>query len=316
MEIQRIENQLEIIIPTYNRKVALRYTLEQILAEKNPLRSCSVTVLDNCSTDGTSEMLTEFAQTHKNIRIIRRNKNIGGNANITRAFELAKAEYVWVLCDDDEYDFTHAHELAQVLQTKPAAVLVVRHTRPKLGVGEIFQECSFVPGAIYRTEFITSDTLINMYFEIAYMFPHLAITASVFNAGKTIVPLPHPLVLRMPDPAYTRGLSGPGHPFMRETDWILAYLVTSLLLTNTKHRLAVLRALDIAGDNFYNLCGRFMSVPKNKILLYGLGLRIFPGIMKLGFACLAWPAYICSFYKTAYGRYIRLFGKFKTKIYR
>jgi len=315
MEIQTtLESQLEIIIPTYNRKANLEHTLVQLTAPESPVRNCSIMVLDNASTDGTAEVIEQFAAKFKNITSIRHRKNIGGNANITRAFELAKAEYVWVVCDDDKYDFTHAHELAQILQTKPAAVFVVQHTHSKLGIGELFQECSFVPAAIYRTEFITGDTLINMYFENAYMFPHLAVTANVLNAGKEILSLPHPLVLRMPSPAYTRGLSGTGHPFIREMDWILGYLITALLLTNPKHHNDAVHALDIDGDNFYNLCGRFMSLPKNKILLYGLGLRVFPGIMKLGFACLAWPAYICSFYKTARGRYVRLFGKFKAKI--
>jgi len=311
-----ISEQLEIILPTYNRKDCLARTLTQLMAQNSPVRDCKITVLDNCSTDGSSAVIDDFAAKYKNLTHIRHEKNIGGNANITRAFEMARAEYVWVLCDDDEYDFSHAEELEAVLQTKPAGVLVVQHNRQQLGIGEIFQECSFVPGAIYRTDLITSEILFNMYFSVSNMFPHLAVTAGIINAGEEIVPLPHPMIIRTPAPGYLRGLSGNIHPFIKEMDWILGYLSTVLLLTDAAQRTKCVRALNIDGDNFYNLCGRFMSLRKNKILLYGLGLRLFPQLYKLKFALYAWPAYVCSFYKTEHGLYVRLFGKFKTKIWR
>lgn len=311
-----ISNTLEILIPTYNRQETLRETLEQILSDNSPVKNCQITVLDNCSTDGTSDMLDEYAAKYSNIKHIRHEKNIGGNANITRAFEIAKAEYIWVLCDDDKYDFSHPEELAAALAQKPDALLVVQHARKQLGVGDIFQECSFAPGAIYRTEFITPDTLMNMYCNIVYMFPHLAVTARVINAGGNIAVLPHPVIIRIPCPTYTRGSSGWVHPMYREMDWILGYLVTVLLLNDVKHQQACIRALDIDGDTFYDLCGRFMALPKNKILLYGLGIRLFPAWYKLKFALLAWPAYLCSFYRTERGLYVRILGKFKMKIWR
>ncbi|MBP5617076.1 MAG: glycosyltransferase family 2 protein [Elusimicrobiaceae bacterium] len=310
-----IELKLEIFIPTYNRKAQLENTLIQLVAPESPVKNCSITVLDNASDDGSSQVIADFAAKYSNIKHIRHAKNIGGNANITRAYEMAKAEYVWVLCDDDTYDFTHANELVQALQQKPDALLVVKHSRKQLGPGDIFQECSFAPAAIYRTEFITSDTLMNMYCNIVYMFPHLAVTAQVINKGGHIAVLPHPIVIRTPCPAYTRGCSGWVHPMYREMDWILGYFVTMLLLNDVKHQQECILALDVDGDNFYNLCGRFMALPKNKILLYGMGLRLFPAWYKFKFALLAWPSYLCSFYRTEHGLYVRILGKLKTKIW-
>ena len=81
MEIQK---QLEIIIPTYNRKVHITHTLEQLTAADSPVKNCSITVLDNASTDGSSEVIESFAKKFANVTHIRHPKNIGGNANITR----------------------------------------------------------------------------------------------------------------------------------------------------------------------------------------------------------------------------------------
>ena len=101
-----LKEQLEILLPTYNRKKHLLRTLTQLTAPESPVRSCSLTVLDNASTDGSSELIEEFAAKIPTIKHIRHAKNIGGNANIARAFEMARAEYVWVLCADEADDIS------------------------------------------------------------------------------------------------------------------------------------------------------------------------------------------------------------------
>ena len=42
-----LKEQLEILLPTYNRKKHLLRTLTQLTAPESPVRSCSLTVLDN-----------------------------------------------------------------------------------------------------------------------------------------------------------------------------------------------------------------------------------------------------------------------------
>ena len=97
---------LQVVLITYNRRRALGHTLERIFADDSPLRRCQVTVLDNCSTDGTGELLAEAAARHPNLAVVTHRRNIGGNANIVRAFESAAKKYIWVLCDDDDFDWS------------------------------------------------------------------------------------------------------------------------------------------------------------------------------------------------------------------
>ena len=42
-----LQEQLEIILPTYNRREHLQRTLTQLTAPESPVRHCSLTVLDN-----------------------------------------------------------------------------------------------------------------------------------------------------------------------------------------------------------------------------------------------------------------------------
>ena len=84
-------NKLELFLITYNRKDKCKKTLETILADNSPLKGLPLTVLDNASTDGSSEVIETFAKKFANVTHIRHPKNIGGNANITRSYEMATA---------------------------------------------------------------------------------------------------------------------------------------------------------------------------------------------------------------------------------
>lgn len=184
----QIEKQLEIIIPTYNRKEHLLRTLSQLTAPQSPVRHCLITVLDNACTDGSSALITQFAAQHPNLTHIRHRKNIGGNANITRAFELARLPYVWVVCDDDSFRWEAWGEIQQALQTEKYDALLTRKNDLKgsSDIAKIYRQCTFLPAAIYRTAVLTDGVLTNMYNNVVNMFPHLAIISEIFNRKGSI----------------------------------------------------------------------------------------------------------------------------------
>lgn len=178
-----LNEQLEIIIPTYNRKPYITHTLEQLTAADSPVKNCSITVLDNASTDGSSEVIESFAKKFANVTHIRHPKNIGGNANITRAYEMATAPYVWVVCDDDSFKWDAWTEIEKALETEEYDLILTRKDDLKgsNNIAKIVRQCTFVPAAIYHTRIITSGVLMNMYNNIPNMFPHLALVCDILN---------------------------------------------------------------------------------------------------------------------------------------
>ncbi|MBR4355590.1 MAG: glycosyltransferase [Elusimicrobiaceae bacterium] len=179
---------LEIIIPTYNRKEHLTRTLTQLTAQESPVRDLSITVLDNASTDGSAEVIAQFVARYKNIKHIRHPRNIGGNANITRAFEIACAPYVWVVCDDDSFRWESWGEIQTALESNIYDCLLTRKNDLKgsSDIARIFRQCTFLPAGIYRTALITDGVLFNMYNNIPNMFPHLALISEIFNRKGSI----------------------------------------------------------------------------------------------------------------------------------
>lgn len=178
---------LEIYLITYNRKDYLQRTLTQILADHSPVKSFPITVLDNASTDGSSELIEKFVAQHPNLTHIRHEKNIGGNANICKALGLARQKYVWVLADDDTYDWSAWSEVEQAIEKETDFILVSKTfsvPRP-LTDFEVLNEMSFLPGAIFKTEYITDEVLQVAYNNISNSFPHLALACYLFNEHKT-----------------------------------------------------------------------------------------------------------------------------------
>lgn len=191
MKATQIKNFLEIFLPTYNRKRFLSHTLEQLTASESPVRNCQVTILDNASTDGTKELLEEYAAKFPNIKVIHHPKNIGGNANITRCFELATAPFMWAVCDDDSFRWDSWVEIEKALLSDQYDILLTRkHDLKGTGdIAKIIRQLTFLPAGIYRTKFINGGVLINMYNNIPNLFPHMALICEIINKkGSVFLP--------------------------------------------------------------------------------------------------------------------------------
>ena len=115
---------LEILLITYNRCSSLARTLGAL--RDSVARDLPVTVLDNCSHDDTRNVVDSFKNEGiLNIRYIRHEINIGACANVLRAYELATARYVWIICDDDDYNFCEFGGVSDILKCDNPDVLVV-----------------------------------------------------------------------------------------------------------------------------------------------------------------------------------------------
>lgn len=93
---------LTVAVPTYNRMECLDLCLSQLCpqAARFPDR-VEVIVSDNCSPDGTGEVVRRYAAAGARIRYVRNDENIGADRNIARCLAMASGKYLLVLGDDD-----------------------------------------------------------------------------------------------------------------------------------------------------------------------------------------------------------------------
>ena len=106
---------ISVLVPTYNRVAYLPQCLDSIF--KQTLPPFEVIVIDDGSTDGTSELLRSYGS-----RIIPLAKPNGGKSRtLNMGLEAVRGDYVWIM-DDDDVALPHALEhLVAPLVANPAA---------------------------------------------------------------------------------------------------------------------------------------------------------------------------------------------------
>ncbi|MFM0737768.1 glycosyltransferase family 2 protein [Paraburkholderia xenovorans] len=93
---------ISILVPTYNRAKYVKELLDRFKAElrKLPSGEIEVIVVDNASTDSTTEVARKFEHLEW-FRFIRNASNVGASKNLFIALPACRGKYVWWMGDDD-----------------------------------------------------------------------------------------------------------------------------------------------------------------------------------------------------------------------
>jgi glycosyltransferase involved in cell wall biosynthesis len=96
---------LSILIPVYNERTMVERSLAQVLGTPLPENmERELIIVDDCSTDGTSEILDRLAAREPVIRLIRKKVNEGKGAAVRTAIQSAQGDFCIVQDADLEYD--------------------------------------------------------------------------------------------------------------------------------------------------------------------------------------------------------------------
>ena len=109
---------VSVLCITYNQARFIRETLDSLLAQVTDF-PFEVLVGDDCSTDGTAEIIAEYAARQPNLIPVLRTKNLGPNGNFADLTRTARGAFV-ATCEGDDYwsdtgklqrqvDFLRAH---------------------------------------------------------------------------------------------------------------------------------------------------------------------------------------------------------------
>ena len=94
---------VSVIIPNYCHAPYLRQRIDSVLAQSYP--DFEVVLLDDCSTDGSREVIERY-RNHPRIKQIVYNDRNGGSAfaQWRKGFALTQGEYIWIAESDDYAD--------------------------------------------------------------------------------------------------------------------------------------------------------------------------------------------------------------------
>ncbi len=198
---------LTIAIPTYNRAKALNQCLQCISdqIDKNDSR-LEILVSDNCSPDGTRDVVENFIKLGYNIRYIVNSINMGIGFNVAQCYKEATGQFVVAFGDDDillngsvdlilkviqeNYDCGVIHLNAHDYKHIDASVRV--YSNPIDFINEINYDITFISANIINRGLINWDDLFkykdsflnhsNLFFEAILHAP-----TNIFIQQKSIV---------------------------------------------------------------------------------------------------------------------------------
>jgi len=98
--------KLSIIVPCFNEKKTLISIIDRVLLSlsNNNFKSYEILIVDDGSTDGTTEMIKEIFSTKNNFKTFFHHKNLGKGAAIKTAKNFLSGDIIIIQDADLEYD--------------------------------------------------------------------------------------------------------------------------------------------------------------------------------------------------------------------
>jgi glycosyltransferase involved in cell wall biosynthesis len=112
---------VSVCIPTYNSAAFVAETIESVLSQDHP--SFELVIGDHGSTDDTAEVVRRYEHDPR-VRVVLGEPGGGAQANWNRVTDLARGEYIKLVCADDPLHAGCLTQQAAVLDENPDVVLV------------------------------------------------------------------------------------------------------------------------------------------------------------------------------------------------
>ncbi len=160
---------VSVIVPVYNVEPYLRRCLESLIHQT--LKDIEIIVINDCSTDGSLEILKEYAKQDERIKLIDLPVNQGAAVARNKGLEAASGEYLGFIDPDDDLDLNFYEELYKKAHSENLDTVkcnrVIRHldgeiTRSRLNrfIKSSLYDFSYEwQSAIYRASLIYDNNI-------------------------------------------------------------------------------------------------------------------------------------------------------------
>lgn len=121
------KSMISIIVPVYNTAPYLDKCIESLVGQT--YQDLEIILIDDCSTDGSAEILDRWAAKDNRVRVIHKEKNSGVSNSRNIGLEAAKGEYIGFVDSDDWVETNMYAELCRQLDLTGADAVFSGYNR-------------------------------------------------------------------------------------------------------------------------------------------------------------------------------------------
>lgn len=143
---------VSIVIPVYNREVLVKDAINSALAQTYD--KIEIVVIDNCSTDNTWRVVSNYK--NPKVKIYRNENNIGPVLNWKRGIELSNGDYIKLLFSDDMISDNYIEDSLKWFDDETAFVLSpIRFLiNSHLGEPHLYAKSTYTSEEYYKSLYI------------------------------------------------------------------------------------------------------------------------------------------------------------------
>ncbi len=134
--------KVSVCMPCYNRQDYIGEAIESVLAQS--FRDFELVITDNCSTDGTVEIIKKYALKDSRIRFYVNDSNLGPISNFNKSILLGSGQYINFLLSDDMLAPRCLEVFVDVMDKNPTVSLVTSFTKA-FGKNDLVRDEKFFP---------------------------------------------------------------------------------------------------------------------------------------------------------------------------
>ncbi|MCX5632664.1 MAG: glycosyltransferase family 2 protein [Phycisphaerae bacterium] len=136
------EPKVSVCLPCYNRQDYVGESIESVLNQT--FSDFELIITDNCSTDGTVEIIKKYASKDSRIRFYINDSNLGVIGNLNRGILLGRGEYIKPIFSDDLLDTRCLEGFVNVLDKNPSVSLATSFNKA-FGKSDLVRDEKFFP---------------------------------------------------------------------------------------------------------------------------------------------------------------------------
>ena len=114
--------KVSVVLPTYNGEKYIAKAIESVL--KQSYTDFELIIVDDCSTDRTTEIIADYAKQDSRVKVIRNEKNSKLPKSLNNGFKYATGTFYTWTSDDNLYKTDALKVMVSLLEEKPDVGMV------------------------------------------------------------------------------------------------------------------------------------------------------------------------------------------------